>query len=145
MQVDFYHLTRDPAEKLLPILAQKTLDSGNNLLVVSGDFEQIEPISAGLWTAKPESFLAHGLAGGEDDARQPILIADDCTATNRAKFVALCDGKWRDDALGFERVFYLFTPDNIDSARTAWRALSKNEDVTPRYWKQADGRWIEGP
>ena len=145
MQVDFYHLTRDPAEKLLPVLAQKTLDSGNFLLVVSDDFEQIERISAGLWAAKPESFLAHGLAGGEDDARQPILIADDCAATNGAKFVALCDGEWRDDALGFDRVFYLFTPDNIDDARTAWRALSQNDDVTPRYWKQEDGRWLEGP
>ena len=145
MQVDFYHLTRDPAEKLLPVIAQKTLYSDSRLLVVSADFDQIERISAGLWQSKPESFLAHGLAGCETESAQPILISDECAAVNGARFIALADGIWRDETLAFERVFYLFTPDQIDDARKAWRTLTANEDATPRYWKQDGGRWVEGP
>ena len=145
MQVDFYHLTRDPADRLLPMIAQKTLGGDSRLLVVSADFDQIEKISAALWQSKPESFLAHGLAGSEEESAQPILISDDCAAANGATYIALADGIWRDETLAFERVFYLFTPDQIDDARKAWRTLTANEDATPRYWKQDGGRWVEGP
>lgn len=149
MQVDFYHLTRDPAEKLVPILAQKMLDEGQRLLLVSDDLEQIKRFGDALWQAKPESFLAHGFAGCEEEGDQPILIADDCPADwrpgNGAQYIAVADGKWRAEALSFERAFYLFTSGEIDIARDAWRSLSKNPDVTPRYWKQDGGRWVEGP
>ncbi|GAA0471878.1 DNA polymerase III subunit chi [Parasphingorhabdus litoris] len=145
MQVDFYHLTRDPAEKLVPVLAQKTLDSGQKMLLVSSFVGQLEKLSAALWQAAPTSFLAHGLAGNGQDDAQPILISASCEATNGARFVALTDGEWRDEALTFDRAFYLFTAEQIESARTAWRALSVKEDVTPRYWKQDGGRWVEGP
>ncbi len=145
MQVDFYHLTRDPAEKLVPVLAQKTLDGGQRMLLVSSFVGQLEKLSNALWQAGPTSFLAHDLSGkGQDDA-QPILISAQCEATNGARFVALTDGEWRDDALAFDRAFYLFTAEQIDNARTAWRALSAKDEVTPRYWKQDGGRWVEGP
>ena len=35
MQVDFYQLTRDPAEKVLPFIAQRVLDDKGRLLIVS--------------------------------------------------------------------------------------------------------------
>ncbi len=145
MQVDFYHLTRDPAEKLVPILAQKTLDGGERMLLVSSFVGQLEKLSTALWQAGPTSFLAHDLSGNALDEAQPILISDQCKATNGARFVALTDGEWRDEALGFDRVFYLFATEQIDNARIAWRALSAKDDVTPRYWKQDGGRWVEGP
>jgi DNA polymerase-3 subunit chi len=37
MQVDFYQLTRDPAEKVLSAIAQRVLDNGGRLLIVSDD------------------------------------------------------------------------------------------------------------
>lgn len=145
MQVDFYHLTRDPAEKLVPILAQKTLNTGEKLLLVSSFVGQLEKLSNALWKAGPTSFLAHDLAGSSQDDLQPILISGQCEPSNAARFVALTDGEWREEALHFERVFYLFTADQIDGARAAWRSLSSKEDVVPRYWKQDAGRWVEGP
>ena len=145
MQVDFYQLTRDPAEKLLPTLAQRTLDAGERMLIVSDDFEQIEAISAALWTSKAESFLAHALAGGERDADQPILLSQDCEPANNARFVALADGQWRDVAPQTTRVFYVFAPDRLDDARAAWRTLGDQVDVERRYWKQDGRRWVEGP
>jgi DNA polymerase III subunit chi len=146
MQVDFYQLTRDPAEKILTILAQKVLDDGGRLLVVSSDEGQLTTISAALWNAKPESFLANAIAeGGEGDRVQPVLLSFEPEASNGARFIALADGEWRNEALEFDRVFYLFPPASTDNARAAWRALGEREDVVRKYWKQDGGSWVEGP
>ncbi len=142
MQVDFYQLTRDPADKVLPPIAQRVLDDHGRLLVVSDNAGQLDAISAVLWNWKPDSFLAHAKAGEGDDSIQPILLANETEAANGAKFIALADGDWRDAALGFERVFYLFPPSHTDNARAAWRALGEREDVERRYWKQDGGKWV---
>ncbi len=144
MQVDFYQLTRDPAEKVLPPLAQRVLDGGGRLLIVS-DSAQLDVISAALWTWKADSFLAHAKAGEGDDSKQPILLSCEPAATNDAKFIALADGLWRDAALTFDRIFNLFPPSHTDNARAAWRALGEREDVERRYWKQEGGKWVQGP
>jgi DNA polymerase III subunit chi len=146
MQVDFYQLTRDPAEKVILALAQKVLGDGGRLLVVSGDEVQLTAISAALWNAKPESFLANAIAdGGEGDEVQPVLLSFEPEASNGARFIALADGEWRDEALEFDRAFYLFPPDSTDNAHAAWRGLGEREDVVRKYWKQDKGRWVEGP
>jgi DNA polymerase III subunit chi len=144
VQVDFYQLTRDPAEKVLPPIAQRVLDGGGRLLVVA-DGGQPDAISTALWNTKPDSFLAHAKAGDSDDSIQPILLSSEPVAANLAKFIALADGIWRDEALEFDRAFYLFPPDSTDNARTAWRALGEKEGVERRYWKQDGGKWVQGP
>ncbi len=143
MQVDFYQLTRDPAEKVLPAIAQRILDNNGRLLIVSDDAGQLDAISAALWTARADSFLAHAKAGEGDDALQPILLSQDTDAPNGAKFVALADGHWRAVTADFERVFYIFPPEQTDNARSAWRTLG--DGVERRYWKQDGGKWVQGP
>lgn len=143
MQVDFYQLTRDPAEKVLPAIAQRILDNKGRLLIIRDDAGQLDAISAALWTARPDSFLAHAKSGEGDDARQPILLSQDTDAPNGAKFVALADGNWRAVTEDFERVFYLFPPEQTDNARSAWRTLG--DGVERRYWKQDGGKWVQGP
>jgi DNA polymerase-3 subunit chi len=145
VRVDFYHLTRDPAAKLVPMLAGKSLDVGKRLLLLSQDEAGRAALSDALWNAEPASFLAHDFVGSIRQTEQPILISDQCEPANGASYIILSDGRWRDEALTFERAFFLFTADQIDHARTIWRQLAANEVVTPRYWKQDDGRWIEGP
>jgi len=145
VQVDFYYLTRDPAEKLIPMLADKSLKTGARVLIVSQDEKQCGTLSDALWKYDPASFLAHDFAGSEQEEHQPILISDQCGAANGAKNLILADGEWRDEALSFNRAFFLFTDQEIDAAREAWRALADKEEVAPRYWKQDGGRWVEGP
>ena len=41
MQVDFYQLTRDPAEKVLPFIAQRVLDDKGNWRSVEHDFDRV--------------------------------------------------------------------------------------------------------
>lgn len=145
MRVDFYHLTRDPAEKLVPMLASKSLDVGKKLLLLAQDEASCAALSSALWCTEPVSFLAHDFAGSQHQADQPILISEQCEPANGASYIILSDGQWRDEALAFERAFFLFTAEQIDHARTAWRQLTASEVVTPRYWKQDGGRWVEGP
>jgi DNA polymerase III subunit chi len=144
MQVDFYQLTRDPAEKVLPPIAQRVLDGGERLLVV-GDSVLLDAISGALWGFKTDSFLAHAKAGEADDSLQPILLSSEPVAENSARFVALADGVWRDEAIGFDRAFYLFPPIHTDNARAAWRSLADKDNIERRYWKQDGGKWVQGP
>lgn len=142
MQVDFYHLTATPLGRALPRIAERVLESGARLLVVSASDTQRAGIDKALWTYAPDSFLPHAQAGGEGDDAQPILIAADCAAPNAARHIALIDGEWRDEALTFDRAFHFFDEAAIELAREAWRALADREGVERRYWKQNDaGRW----
>ena len=144
-QVDFYQLTRDPAYLVLPPIAQKILDEGRRLLVVSGDEEELTAISSALWAWRPESFLAHSRAGQGGEMEQPILLSQTPEAANAARLVALADGVWRDEALEFDRIFYLFPPDKTGEAREAWKALKDRDGIERRYWKQDGGKWRQGP
>jgi len=144
MRVDFYQLTRDPAELVVPLLARSTLGAGERLLVVSDEPAQLGRISAALWQRVPDSFLAHGLAGGAHDARQPVLLGPAPDPTNGARYLALADGQWRDVG-GMTRVFLLFARERIDDARGTWRLLGQREGVERHYWRQDGGKWREGP
>jgi DNA polymerase III subunit chi len=146
MQVDFYHLTAAPLERVLPRIAERVLEGGGRLLLVCGDPALAERLDQQLWTYSPESFLPHGRAGEEGEADQPVLISCALDPVNGARNVALADGIWREEALGFERAFYFFDGESIAGARAAWRELAGRDGVTPRYWKQdEDGKWRQGP
>jgi DNA polymerase-3 subunit chi len=142
LRVDFYQLSRDPAEGVLPQLAAKTIEAGERLLVVSDDDAQLARISDALWSRK-EAFLAHGLAGGGHDARQPILLSRDSVAGNGARFVALADGQWREVGDGFTRVLYLFDDGTLKAARDCWRALKDREGLARHFWRQEGGGWTQ--
>ena len=145
MRVDFYQLSRDPAPEAAAMLARKTRQAGQRLLVVSSDPEQLAAISEALWHSAPEAFLANGMAGGPHDARQPILLSGEVLNANDAAFLLFADGQWRNPGEGFARVMLLFNAATIDGARGTWRVLGKAEGIERRYWKQDNGRWVEGP
>ncbi len=140
MQVDFYHLTTSPLERVLPVIAERVLAGGNRLLIVA-DESRLDALDRLLWAYKPGSFLPHACANGETDTVQPILLTATPEPTNSARNVALVDGVWRDEALAFDRAFHFFDEERIREARLAWKALATRDGVERRYWKQEDGRW----
>lgn len=146
MQVDFYLLCEIPVERVLPRLAEKTLAAGRRLLMVAEPEGFLAMLDETLWTCEPTSFLPHSRDGGEHDENQPILLSASLAPSNAATFLAIADGRWRDDALGFERILYLFGRDRKDDARAVWRALGDRGDVEIRFWKQDEaGKWRQGP
>jgi DNA polymerase-3 subunit chi len=138
--VDFYHLSASPLERVLPAICEKLLAGEERLLVVAEE-GLLATLDEQLWTYTKDSFLPHGRSG----ENQPILLSPEPVAANGARNIALADGVWRDEALTFDRAFYFFGSESLDAARTAWRALRGREGVESRYWKQVDGRWVQGP
>ncbi len=142
MQVDFYQLSATPAEGALPLIARNTLKAGERLLVLSADADLLGRISDALWALK-DSFLAHGRGDEPHADRQPILLSADSDPVNGARYVAMADGRWRDEALEFERAFLLFDNSTIEDARATWRQLDGREGLERNFWRQEDGRWIK--
>jgi len=145
VRVDFYQLSRDPAEAALPLIARAALNAGERLVVVSADEAQLGRIGDLLWSKLPDTFLAHGRTGSPDDARQPILLSDRPEPANGAKFLAIADGVWREGAEPFARTFYMFDEATLQAARDCWRALGTRDGIERKFWKQQGGKWVEGP
>jgi DNA polymerase-3 subunit chi len=140
--VDFYHLSSSPLERVLPSICEKLMGSGERLVVVAEE-ELLRRLDEQLWTYGRESFLPHGK---ERPDTQPILLATEPQAANGARNIALADGRWKEEALGFDRAFYFFDGSSLDEARGVWRALKGREGVETRYWKQDErGKWLQGP
>jgi len=141
VQVDFYQLGEMPAEQVIASIAEKVLDADGRLLVIANDELFLARLDRMLWDNGPTTFLPHGLAGGADDARQPILLSTSPDAPNQARNMLIADGEWRDAALSYDRSFYLFDTGTLEGARLAWKLLAGREGVERRYWAQTDGRW----
>lgn len=141
MQVDFYHLTRRPIDRVLPRIAERVLAGGGRLLIVADDPAQRAMLEKALWSYAADSFLPHAQSGAGDDSAQPVLIASAPAAANAARHIALADGIWRDEALAFDRAFHFFDDTQIDAARIAWKALADRAGVERHYWKQTDSGW----
>lgn len=142
MQIDFYQLEGTPPEQVIAILAEKVLDTNSRLLVVAEDETFLARLDRLLWDQGPTSFLPHGLAGGADDARQPILLSNSPDAPNQARNMLIADGNWREAALTYDRSFYLFDDATLEGARLAWKLLSGRQGIERRYWAQERGKWV---
>ena len=143
MRVDFYQLGGSNADSVIAAIAGKLVDEGQRLLVVAADEALLARLDRQLWDQGAASFLAHGISGGSDDSRQPVLLSTAVDAPNRARNLLIADGEWRDAALGFERAFFLFDTETLEAARLAWKLLSGREGVERHYWANEDGKWVE--
>jgi DNA polymerase-3 subunit chi len=141
VQVDFYQLAQTPSEQVIGSLAEKVLGADGRLLIVAGDEAYLTRLDRILWDQGPTSFLPHGIAGGADDARQPILLSTSPDAPNQARNMIIADGEWRDAALTYDRSFYLFDDPTLEGARLAWKLLAGRGGVERRYWAQVEGKW----
>jgi DNA polymerase-3 subunit chi len=143
VQVDFYQLAGSSAEQVIASLAEKILDADGRLLIVAGDEAYLARLDRILWDQGADSFMPHGIAGGTDDARQPILLSTSPDAPNLARNMLIADGEWRDAALTYDRSFYLFDEATLEGARLAWKLLAGREGVERRYWAQEEGKWVK--
>jgi DNA polymerase III subunit chi len=144
-EVLFYQLQRQPIEKVLPILLERSLERGWRATVQSSSEERIDALDALLWTYRDDSFLPHGTYKENSAADQPILLTVNGNNPNRSAVRFLIDGSpMPTDAAGYDRVVLLFDgedPDALEDARRQWRdAKGLGLDVT--YWQTDErGRW----
>ena len=143
MQVDFYQLAGTPPEQVIAIIAEKVLSDDGRLIVIAEDETYLAKVNRMLWDHGPTSFLPHGLAGGADDARQPILLTTSPDAPNLARNALIADGIWRESTLSYERSFFLFDNATLHSAREAWKSLAERDGVERSYWARENGSWVK--
>ena len=143
MQVDFYQLAGTPPEQVIASIAEKLLAGGQRLLVVAADEVFLARLDRMLWDQGPTSFLPHGVSGGTDDVRQPILLSTSPDAPNLARNMLIADGAWRDSALSYDRAFFLFDNATLEGARLSGKLLAGREGVDRRYWARETGKWVQ--
>lgn len=143
MRVDFYQLGGVSLESVVAAIASRLLGEHQRLLVVAGDEGLLSRLDRQLWDQGEASFLPHALAGGSDDARQPVLLSSADDAPNLARNILIADGEWRESALGFERAFFLFDSNTLEAARQAWKLLAGRSGVERHYWANEAGKWVE--
>jgi DNA polymerase III subunit chi len=141
----FYHLQRQPIERVLPTLIEKSIERGWRVVVQVASEERLEALDAHLWTFRDDSFLAHGTWRESDAREQPVLLTVNDDNPNGAAVRFLVDGApVPPDADSYQRIVLLFDGEDLDAvtaARERWTdGKAKGFDVT--YWQTDDqGRW----
>ena len=143
MRVDFYQLGPTGHSGVIGSLAGKVLADEQRLLLVADDEALLARLDRILWDEGATNFLPHGISGGPDDPRQPILLSATTDAPNLARNILIADGQWRDAALHFDRAFYLFDEATLTGARLAWKLLAGRDEVERHFWANEDGKWVE--
>ena len=140
----FYHLERQPLEKFLPTLLERTLERGWRAVIESGSAERLEALNLHLWTYRPESFLPHGAKVDGFSADQPIYLTTEADNPNAAKVRFFVDGATPHGFDAYDRLVILFDgrdEDAVTAARVAWKS-AKTAGAACTYWQQnAEGRW----
>jgi DNA polymerase-3 subunit chi len=143
-EIGFYHLTRTRLDQALPRLLGRVLATGGRAFVLCGVAERVKPLDVTLWTAPDPDWLPHGVAGGPDDALQPILLGtEDAPPGNGARFLVLVDGAESARLADYDRALDLFDGADeaaVAAARRRW-AAAKAAGHALVYWQQAPGGW----
>ena len=141
----FYHLTRAPIEVTLAMLLGKARGAGWRVAVRGTDHGRMAWLDEKLWMGGEESFLPHAMAGGAQDADQPILLTTLADVPNGAQCVMSIDGAEVSAAeiAALDRVCVLFDGNDdeaLNRARAQWKTL-KDAGASAQYWSEESGRW----
>ena len=78
-RADFYLIDkprfRDDPLLLVCELAKKAFETGQQTLILARSLEQAEQLDEKLWEFDETAFVPHQIAGDDDDAITPVLIA----------------------------------------------------------------------
>jgi DNA polymerase-3 subunit chi len=143
-EVLFYHLDRQPLERILPDLLEKCLERGWRAVVQVGSEERRDALDAHLWTYREEGFLPHGTVKDGSAEAQPIWLTVGPENPNAANVRFLADGVEMADLTTYARVVVLFDGNDdeaVQRARASWIGVkAEGHEVT--YWQQSErGRW----
>ncbi len=143
-EVLFYHLERQPLERVLPSLLEKTVERGWRAVVQAGSSDQLEKLDLLLWTYSEDSFLAHGTLKDGQSGDQPVFLTTRDDNPNGAKVRFYVDNAVAGDMTGLMRAVFLFDGNDdaaVATARAAWQT-AKAAQHSCTYWQQTpEGRW----
>src|SRR5258708_35277417 len=104
-EILFYHLQRQPIERVLPGMLEKSLERGWRVVVQAASDERVDALDAHLWTYNDSNFLPHGTARDSDAALHPIVLTTAEHNPNGATVRFLIDGApIPADAANYDRI-----------------------------------------
>src|SRR4029077_17844315 len=141
-EILIYQLQRQPLERVLPALIEKSVERGWRVIVQAASEERVEALDAHLWTFRDDSFLPHGTWREADASEQPIMLTLGGDNPNGAAVRFLVDGApMPADAESYQRIVLLVDGDDAEAvaaARAHWsEGKAKGLDVT--YWRPGEG------
>ena len=136
-RADFYLIDkprfREQPLLLVCELAKKAFTAEQPLLILARSQEQAEAIDELLWEFDEDAFIAHQIAGDDDDAFCAVLISTpDYAPEDRALVLNLRDdcvpGQW-------DRVLEVVAADTSerDGSRTRWREYQQRGIELKKY------------
>jgi len=144
-EVRFYHLERQPLDKVLPRMLQTGLERGWRAVVQAGSEERIESLSSRLWAYEDDSFLPHGTKADGFASLQPIWLTAADENPNGANVRFYVDGARPSDLTDLTRAVVIFDGNDaavVTLAREDWKRF-KSEGCEVSYWQQdGEGRWL---
>lgn len=144
VQVNFYHISASPVEKVLPKLLEKVWGSGKKALVMAPTEERVEAINTLLWVYSTKVFLPHGSQKDGYEKEQPVFLSSTGNNPNEAIVLVVVEDAMPSQWDAFERCLYLFSEDNpgaVEKARQRWKQF-KQQGCELVYWQQAaKGSW----
>jgi DNA polymerase-3 subunit chi len=143
-EIRFYHLTRMPLERALPLLLEKVLASGQRAVVMAGSEARVEALNATLWVYGDRSFLPHGSRRDGSPDAQPIWLTTEDENPNGATCLVLTDGAQSERIGTYQRCLEIFDGKDeqaLGLARAHWAAYKASGHALT-YWQQtAEGGW----
>jgi len=141
----FYHLTNSSTEVTLPMLITRARAAGWRVEVRGTDAARMASLDDRLWMVPDDGFLPHGLAGGAQDAAQPVLLTLGRGAVNLPDCVMCIDGAEvsAEEVVARERICFVFDGHDLSAlahARLQWKALTQ-AGCAAQYWSEESGRW----
>ena len=141
--VYFYHLTRQPLERTLPLLLDRALCAGWRVEVRCPNQDHAAWLDEKLWLVPEDGFLPHGMAGGEDDAVNPVLVTTHPAEGVHCIISVGGSDVSADEVREKERVCILIDGNDetmLTHTRRQWKMLT-NAKCHVQYWSEETGRW----
>jgi DNA polymerase-3 subunit chi len=146
-EISFYHLTKTPLEKALPLLLEKVIGKGLKAVIYSEDKELLTKLDSQLWTYGSQKFLPHGTEEDEFKERQPVYLTTKEDNPNAASVLVLVDGAQPAFLKEFDRVVDIFdglNEDDLAAARARWGDFKKEGHALKYLQQNEQGGWEEG-
>ncbi len=110
--------------------------AGRRVLIRARDQAQAGELDQALWSFDQDSFLPHALAGGPDQAEEPVLISTGGDNPNRARVLILARAEESPPVEEFDHLVQLLPAGEgpeLDCCRRAYKALMAGGGVDLRY------------
>jgi len=142
--VFFYHLTRNPLERTLPVLIEKALQAGWSVEVRGTQSDGLKDLDQSLWKTPEDGFLPHALANTPEAEHSPVVLSLTPVIPPRNCIMSVHSATITPEEINTAaRVCVLFDGHDeaaLHHARQQWKSLT-DAGCAAQYWSEADGTW----